>query len=234
MQTLPALNLANIKIPKELMAEIKNSHVPTSSAEFRRISTAGRTFSPSDEKFPPTSAPLEVIVVDYAYRYDYYGGLPYNPKELTAPVCSAVGDIPANMRMHENSTKPQTEEDGLCDECPQGQWGSSPTGAGKACKNSIRLGVLPADFKAGDVPYTVDLAPTAIKPFHDFVNLLHTNGVHLMMIVCEMYFDPKSTYASVRLRMRDEPVHERLDDLMRIREATKELVMQAPYKDPEI
>jgi hypothetical protein len=34
--------------------------------------------------------------------------------------------------------------------------------------------------------------------------------------------------------MRDEPVHERLDDLMRIREATKELVMQAPYKDPEI
>jgi hypothetical protein len=79
------------------------------------------------------------------------------------------------MQPHENSFKPQNEE---CLGCPHAEWGSdenSPSGRGKACKETRRLGVIPASAleegleKASIAIFNVPVTSTA-----SWGNYVHT------------------------------------------------------------
>ena len=51
------------------------------------------------------------------------------------------------------------------------EWGSAPGGGrGKACKNQIRIAIVPPDAKPDTPPWTIDLAPSSTAAFTDFVN----------------------------------------------------------------
>lgn len=93
---------------------------------------------------------LKVIVVHSVHENCYYEGK-FNPKAKAPPVCYAFGDDEAEMAPHPDSPKPQAAK---CSECPMNQWGSSPEGEGKACKNIRRLGLVSADVKPDDMPST--------------------------------------------------------------------------------
>lgn len=55
---------------------------------------------------------------------------------------------------------------GNCKTCPYNQFGSDPTGRGKACKNMHRIYIL----REGDMfPLLLTLPPTSLKPFADYL-----------------------------------------------------------------
>lgn len=59
------------------------------------------------------------------------------------------------------------EPGGDCASCILNQYGSSPKGAGKACKNMRTIYLL----RSGELmPFRIPLPPTSIRPYTDFVN----------------------------------------------------------------
>ena len=54
-----------------------------------------------------------------------------------------------------------------CESCPLNQFGSAPDGKGKACKNMRVLYLL----RSGEfMPLAINLSPTSISPFREFLN----------------------------------------------------------------
>lgn len=84
---------------------------------------------------------MQVVVPSFILENAYYVGK-YDPNNPASPVCYAFGTDQKEMEPHEKSTQPQAEK---CKGCPQNEWNTSDTGRGKACKNIVRLGLIPAD-----------------------------------------------------------------------------------------
>lgn len=93
---------------------------------------------------------LECIIIASTHANLYYEDKfdPNNPKN---PVCWSYCDDPDedDPAPSVKSSKPQAER---CADCWANQWGSDPNGGrGKACKNSRRLAIMPADVKPEDL-----------------------------------------------------------------------------------
>lgn len=84
---------------------------------------------------------LDVVVVGHIYENCFYEG-DFDPDNSTPPDCYAYGTEEEGMKPHEKATSPQHE---TCAGCPMNEWGSSPKGKGKWCKNTRRLAMLSAD-----------------------------------------------------------------------------------------
>jgi len=94
------------------------------------------------DSVPCAGNKLDVIVVAYTTEFALYEGK-YDPNNPQPPVCFAFGKDEQTMQPHEKSAKPQNDN---CFHCPKNQWKSDPEGGkGKACKNTRRLGFIPAD-----------------------------------------------------------------------------------------
>jgi hypothetical protein len=105
-----------------------------------RISLKSGVMSYQQQPIPGNK--MEVVLVGGAYRNVFYVGR-YDPNNIVNPDCYALSDHDEGMEPHENVNTPQHES---CDGCPQNEWGSSPTGGrGKACKQTRRLILLPAN-----------------------------------------------------------------------------------------
>jgi hypothetical protein len=87
---------------------------------------------------------FEALIIDFAYRNEYYIGA-YNPKEITPPACFAIAANATDLKPSDNAPVKQNQTD--CATCQQNQFGTSATGSGKACKNTVLLAVLPPDPK---------------------------------------------------------------------------------------
>ena len=91
---------------------------------------------------------LDCIVVAHAYENAYYVGK-YDPQNPNPPKCYAFGNgddkhAEDNMVPHANVAEPESD---ACATCPKNEWGSDPDGGrGKACKNTRRLALMPADI----------------------------------------------------------------------------------------
>lgn len=126
---------------------------------------------------------LPVIVMLAAHRNTYYDK-PFDPNNLQNPVCFALSVDGDDMEAHENVPDEnvpafaERQERG-CSTCPFHEWGSDPKGGrGKACKETRRLVVLPADCvsSAEEVEKAemaiVDIPVTSGKNYSNFVNAL--------------------------------------------------------------
>jgi hypothetical protein len=89
---------------------------------------------------PVAGNALSVIVVDFVKENQFYDEA-FDRNKKRSPVCYAFGDTEEDMDPHPEAEKPQAKK---CSECPHNKWGSGPGGKGKACKNVLRLGVIPA------------------------------------------------------------------------------------------
>lgn len=79
------------------------------------------------------SSPIERLF--YAERYD--------PTKIVPPTCFAIGRLASEMSPAPSVEKPQHA---TCEGCPRNEWGSSLTGGkGKACRETRRLLLIPAD-----------------------------------------------------------------------------------------
>lgn len=170
-----------------------------------------------------TRDPLQLVIVDFCSRNDFYPGA-YDKDNVTPPACFAIGESPIKLVPSNNSPERQADS---CVECPNNVFGSA--GAGKACKNSRILAVLPPDADADTPMWVLKVSPTAIKGFDGYVNGLASRlGMAAIQAVTTVSFDDTKDYPSLRFS-DPEPMDEGLLPAFagRVEEAQK-LIMQEP------
>ncbi len=169
---------------------------------------------------------FEALIVDFAYRNEYYIG-PYNPKDIQPPACFAIATSAAQLIRSDNSPVPQNEGD--CATCQQNQFGTHPSGSGKACKNTVLIAILPPDEKEivdHDI-WVLKTSPTAIRPFNKYATKISAMNMPLGVVRTRFFFDPESTYASVRFEALGVEA-DCVDIIMKRKEEASKRLMEEP------
>jgi hypothetical protein len=166
--------------------------------------------------------PLTVVILDFVYSNNYYIGA-FNRKDIQPPACFAISPNAADLAPSTNSPQKQAES---CSGCQHDQWGSSPTGDGKACKNNVLLSVIPPDATEDTEPLRIRLSPTAIKAFNKYVASVARAGVPLHGVVTELSFAEDVQYATLRFNI-DGP-NEGFALANSMRDGARHALMQEP------
>ncbi len=179
------------QIKKELEAQKKHLGALPSN----KIATKSKQFTLPDGQSSP--GPMEAVVLDYAWFMVNYPGV-YNSNNPQQPNCFAVGrENPdgGELKPHESAADPQHAD---CKDCPKNEWGSAPTGKGKACKNQRRLILLPPNADADAEPMTLYVSPGALKNFDSYVSRLAAEHSMLpVQVITEISFDKNQSYPSL-------------------------------------
>ena len=112
------------------------------------------------------AAPIERLF--YSSRYD--------PTKIVGPDCYAIDASAIGLKPFDNVPNKQHV---TCEGCPKNEWGSSPTGGkGKACRETRRLLLLPADaVTSANAVSTAELAAlrppvTSIKNYATYIQTI--------------------------------------------------------------
>ena len=185
------------------------------------ISTKGKTFTLPDGS--ANDGPLICVVLDWCTANTYFEGI-YNPKDIKPPACFAIGREVATIKASKSAPKAQGT---LCKECPKNEWGSDPQGGkGKACKNTRRLLVVPANASEKTQPWILSVSPTGLKYFDKYVNTLNDVGTHPVEVITKIAFEPGEAYPSLRFEV--DTKHDKLDIMWLLKERGQEILMQEP------
>lgn len=176
---------------------------------------------PDGQKSP---GPLECIILDFAWFMVHYPGV-YNSNNPQQPNCFATGrENPEGglLKPHESVLTPQGEN---CKDCPKNEWGSAPTGKGKACKNQRRLIVVPPNFDESTEPMTMYVSPGGLKNFDKYVARLNNeHGVLPVQVITAISFDPDQSYPLLRFNLIER--HTRVNDAWSLRERSQDLLFR--------
>lgn len=121
------------------------------------ISTRGGRFTYQEEIL---EGPLEVIILGSIRENQFFEG-DFNPDEPNAPTCYALGYEDDELGPPEELEGAQSKD---CASCWANAWGSGDRNRSKACKNAVRLTLLPANDLAAKALSTVDGARLRIPP----------------------------------------------------------------------
>ena len=191
-----------VALPADLAAELAQ-HAKQAAAVERpsvsKISLKGGMMSYMGGVVPGDK--MDVIILVAVARNAYYKD-PYNPDVIVNPTCFAIAEVTEDLEMvpHENVSQPCNP---TCEGCPKAEWGSEehrPNSRGKACKETRRLVVMPADaakdaetVKKAELAI-LDVPVTSVKNYSNFVNAIATT-VNLPMWACvtnlSLQRDPK-------------------------------------------
>ena len=139
-----------------------------------------------------TPGPLELVIVDFTSKNALYE-VAFDPKNIAPPACFSLGTDIKKMVPSKNAPVPQSAD---CGSCPMNQFGSA--GAGKACKNSRMLAVLPPDADENTPMWTLSTSPTANKGFDGFVtSVARVFQMPPIGVVATVGFDENETYAKL-------------------------------------
>lgn len=212
-----------VAAPIDWRARMKQVAVKTAEAEKPQggyISFKSGRLNIGDTTMPGDK--IECIVVDYLFHNKWYDSA-YDPKKVTSPACYAfVRDDETLLEPNDNADDPQGGEGGFCTGCEKNEWGSNPKGGrGKACANTRRLFLLPADVvnDPGKVARTeflqCDLPVTSVKNFSKFVNDLAPAGIAPFQVVVELSVKPHDetlfqVYFKPMEQIKDEAILEAL------------------------
>lgn len=131
------------------------------------------TFSGGRMKFGGSDIPddeIRCVIVGWVHHNVFYDPkVRFDPKNPSTPICYSFGVEPEEISPHEAATDKQC---GSCAECPMNEFGSSKTGEGKACKNTIRLALIAEsdleDISTAEVVYA-SIPPTSRLNWMNYV-----------------------------------------------------------------
>jgi hypothetical protein len=181
-----------------------------------KISTKGKIFSLPDGT--SSEGPIQCIILDWRWQHSYFEGI-YNSNNPKPPVCSSSGKIEAELQPDPTSEKPQAED---CESCPKNVFGSGTGGRGKACKNTARLAIVPANPTSDMSPWVLDVPPTGQKQLIGYINELQKQGKLAVQMVTEIDFDPKVDYPTPQFKNKGE--HKALQVAFGLREKAQNLL----------
>ena len=145
------------------------------------FSVRGGQLSFNDAPVPGNQ--MGVVILASIFENVYYEGV-YDPNNPTPPTCFAFSPTEDTLAPHEAVVaKGQQQHDDACKGCPMNEWASAETGRGKACRNTRRLGLIPAGefnkdnrFEAYDADHFTSagvgylkLPVTSVKGYANFV-----------------------------------------------------------------
>lgn len=184
---------------------------------------------------PVKGGKLECVIIGHC-ALNKWNASAYDPKNTQPPDCyafSLVVDDP-EMAPHPAVTDKQSD---LCTNCDKNVFGSATVGKGKACNNTIRLGILTAadaqdaESISGAELATAGVSPTNMTHFSKYLDaVLEDHNRPLWAVVTEIssHDDPKT---QIRLEFKlvslidDDDVLEALEKrFLKVQE-----VLQRPY-----
>ena len=203
------------------LAELGQTVAPPSG---HRISLKGKTFTFPDGKTSP--GPINAVILDRRNINAYYPGA-YNPQKLEAPSCFALAKKRDELTPSDNCSDPQSKG---CEGCQWNEWGSAPGGGrGKACKNQIRIAIVPPDAQPDTSPWTIDLAPSSTAAFTNFVNSVKGQlGILPLLVQVTVDFDPNADYPKIAFTKPEPLPEDRLEMMFEFRQATRPLLEKEP------
>lgn len=220
---------------KDKMALVQAQAAASEAPKGGFLSFKGGNLSYNDELIPNNK--LGIIVIDFLLENGIFREK-YNPNKPASPMCYAFGRTEDDLTPHEEAEEPQHTD---CANCPNNEWGSDPEGGrGKACKNSRRIGIIPADVlghsdtverikKASVV--MCKLPVTSIKNFSTYVNqVVKVMDKVPFSVVTELSTKPHPTSLfQVHWRVTDEIMNQDvLEALFEKREQFQKQLLQ-PY-----
>lgn len=217
---------------QQLPAELREQFANLAAVDLDRLgSTGGGDFIrlSNDKKFiladgTEIQQTMSGVIVDFVYSNNYYLGA-YNPKNLQPAACFALHSAASGMVPSPNSPMKQSES---CDVCQHNEWGSSPTGEGKACKNNVLIALLPPDADEDTEISVIRLSPTSIKPFNKHVANVAKYGAPIYGVVTTLSFAEDTTYASLRFDI------EKVNDKFAIANAARESARRRLMTEPDV
>ena len=157
-----------------------------------KIGLKNKQFTLPDGQTDP--GPMDTVILDFIWFMAHYPGV-YNAANPQQPNCFAVGrDKPDSGLLIPDSgiKKPQGK---TCKVCPKNEWGSAPTGKGKACKNQRRLIIIPPKFDEDSEPMTMYVSPGGLKNFDSYVSRLkNEHGLLPVQVITSISFDKNQSY----------------------------------------
>lgn len=216
------MSTALVDLQARIKAELQSVRSSVAPPSGNKISTKDKKFNMPDGTVH--QGPLSVVILDHRNLNRYYIKA-YDPQNLVSPDCFALaknfGDL--SPKNHDEITKPQSDD---CASCPYNQYGSAPNGKGKACRNMVRLAVIPPDAGPDVAPMTFEVAPSALKNWNKLVNDLESTGLLPIQVVTEISFDQSKTYPCPVFR--PAATHDNLQALWEHREKAQAILDVSP------
>lgn len=160
---------------------------------------------------------LEAIVLGGNRVNSFYQG-EFTPGKPTPPSCYAIadpdwesGEVEAKLRPPADLASKEHDD---CAGCPQNAFGSG-RGNSKACKNTVRLALLPADAKDYSKAdgLMLSVPPTSLRAWSSYVGQWTAINRPVMTVVTEIAKIPNEKGAGFALRFEKvRPISDR-DDL---------------------
>jgi hypothetical protein len=226
--TMPAGVLARLAEDAKLAAASERPAVGNFSTQSGVLSYSGT---------PVPGNKIELVIMTAAFRNVWYAGK-FDRNNIVAPNCFALSLADANMQPHANVQEPAAAS---CAGCPNNEWGSDPNGGrGKACKQSRRLIMLPADAidKGADAVMNaefakMDIPVTSVKNYSSYVNSLAASAnVPTYAAITEVSIVPDmKTQFKINFRpMRVLPNEDVLNAVLKRMDGAKALALE-PYAE---
>lgn len=195
-------------------------------------STGGRTISMKGKVFTLPNAAviqghLEAVILDYRNVNRLYP--PYDPSNTVPPKCFAINRIVDDMAPHPDAPEPQAAD---CASCSNNEFGSAATGKGKACRNGVRLAVVPVDATAKTPVWEMFIPPTALKHWTKYLSALIATGMHPAQVVTKITFNPDVDYPQPVFGAMDKLDADRINEVLSLRQKAAEIV-EAPMVKEE-
>jgi hypothetical protein len=216
-----------LNIQEELLKQVAGLKATVAPPTGFIVSTKNKQFTLPDGR--QSDGPLDCIVLDHVSANLYYSGA-YDAKALTSPDCFAIGRVIDDMAPSANAP---TQQDESCGDCAFNQWGSATNGGkGKACKNTRKLLVVPADAEGDNVQqYVLNVSPSGIKHYDKYIDMLASSGKHPIQVVTAISFDANEAYPSLRFAVKEPNPEDRVALMWNLRESGESLLLQEPVSD---
>jgi hypothetical protein len=154
---------------KQSTEQVKNVGVTGVSVKFGHgtIEVAGK---------PVPSGKLECVILG-SCALNAWNQNAYDPNNTQPPDCYAFATVYGDKDMMPHPQAP-LKQSTTCADCEKNQFGTASTGKGKACANTIRMGLLVAgDIEDADAATAAEMAtakasPTNAKHFKAYVDML--------------------------------------------------------------
>jgi len=186
-----------MNINERIKAELDQVRNSTPTPSTNSISTKGKMFTFPDGQSHP--GPLNAVILDWR-NFNRYYTRPYDPQNPTAPDCFAIAKNLNEMAPHAEASDPQAD---ACQGCPLNEFGSAPNGRGKACRNTVRLAVVPPDADDSFEPWLLNVAPTSLKSWTSFVSQLEAIGKLPIQATAEIAFKADAAFPQLTFMARD-------------------------------
>lgn len=174
--TLPALPLEW----QEELAVAAKDETTKEAPQVTAFSLRAGVLSYNDQPMPDNK--VRGIIVASAFENAMFINK-FDPSNITPPLCFALSITGEDMMPHDGSYKKQGSKEGMCEGCPQSEWGSdpnSPSGRGKMCKETRRLAIIPESaLEEGIDKATVAMLRvpvTSVANWSDYVHLLNATA----------------------------------------------------------